>query len=498
MTEIASLRAEAAACRRCPLWRSRTRTVWGSGPAGARLMAVGEAPGASEDEAGVPFVGPSGQLLRALLGHQGAYLANAVLCRPPGNRPPTEAEVAACAPYLDAQVAAVRPAVIVALGATAARALVGWAGTVEAGRAAALARDGVPVVVTLHPAEAARSLDGRRELAADLQGAARRAGAAVTKAARSPITVEGFLRHVRALALKTRSATSPTVRAQVGLAVKQFLNVNYADASEDEIRALLAGVNGTLRAVWDRLPRTAADRLTSAFDVSFATVSGGTRRAARAAFHLPVSAEMSYVDRAAAAHLVRNQSFYIRDEYGRVADRASAYARRIVGADLEAGLGNAAIARDLGGRLGVMYGAHQANYYETVASVFVNRSRSWSQASTYRDAHVAQFRIKAVMDEATTEICISLNDRIIAVDAAYDLARSGMTLADPTDIQFHSPFLTSRKDQVGYKDREGDFVTVSRRAGDEWRSVVPDDRMVEHGIGLPPYHFRCRTDVEAV
>ncbi len=121
------LETEIAGCRRCPeLAETRTRTVPGVFPAGARLVLVGEAPGAQEDESGLPFVGRSGRLLDELLGELGCArsevaVLNTLKCRPPGNRVPTRVETTSCRPYAEAQLRAVAPALIVTLGLSATR-----------------------------------------------------------------------------------------------------------------------------------------------------------------------------------------------------------------------------------------------------------------------------------------------------------------------------------------------------------------------------------------
>jgi uracil-DNA glycosylase len=150
-----------AGCPACPLALSRTRVVPGVFPRGARVLLVGEAPGADEDAAGLPFVGRSGRLLDQLLAEAGLArtdlaVCNVVKCRPPANRAPRPAEVATCRPWLDRQVQLVDPAVVVTLGATALR----WA----LGRAAKLSEaHGRPhpfgerlLVATYHPAAALR------------------------------------------------------------------------------------------------------------------------------------------------------------------------------------------------------------------------------------------------------------------------------------------------------------------------------------------------------
>ena len=123
-----------AACRRCGLAVGRQQVVVSRGNPAARLMLIGEGPGAQEDSTGLPFVGRSGQLLDQLLAAAGidsnrdAYVANVVKCRPPGNRKPTPAELTACRPWLDHQIALVNPAVILLVGASALEGVLGIRG----------------------------------------------------------------------------------------------------------------------------------------------------------------------------------------------------------------------------------------------------------------------------------------------------------------------------------------------------------------------------------
>ena len=138
-------------------------------------MFVGEAPGAKEDQTGRPFVGPAGQLLdRILSGAMGlqrgeVYIANINKCRPPGNRQPQPDEVAACLPFLRQQIALVRPEVIVCLGRTAAHNLLGMTEPMHALRGRPLEYEGVPVVVTWHPAYLLRDPGHKRETWDDIK-----------------------------------------------------------------------------------------------------------------------------------------------------------------------------------------------------------------------------------------------------------------------------------------------------------------------------------------
>lgn len=113
--------AEVAACTRCPLHQSRNRTVPGEGPADAQLLFIGEGPGFHEDQQGRPFVGAAGKFLEELLAliglqREAVFITNVVKCRPPGNRDPQPDELAACGDYLDRQIAALNPKIIVTLG----------------------------------------------------------------------------------------------------------------------------------------------------------------------------------------------------------------------------------------------------------------------------------------------------------------------------------------------------------------------------------------------
>ena len=162
--DLARLAHDAADCRACDLWRNATQTVFGEGPPGARLMLVGEQPGDQEDRAGRPFVGPAGRLLDEALEAAGidrkaAYVTNVVKhfkWEARGKRrihaKPAWSEIAACRPWLDGELEAVRPAVLVCLGATAAQALLGRQFRVTKQRGAWIESDlAEHVTATIHP-----------------------------------------------------------------------------------------------------------------------------------------------------------------------------------------------------------------------------------------------------------------------------------------------------------------------------------------------------------
>ena len=165
-TELEAVAAEAAGCTRCRLHQSRTQVVFGQGDPHADLMFVGEAPGFHEDRQGLPFVGPSGQLLNRLLEGIGlrrddVYIANVVKSRPPQNRDPQPDEIAACRPWLDAQIRLVDPKVVVTLGNFAAKTLLETTTGITRLRGQAYPFQGRVLLPTFHPA-AALHAQGRR------------------------------------------------------------------------------------------------------------------------------------------------------------------------------------------------------------------------------------------------------------------------------------------------------------------------------------------------
>jgi len=179
---IEQLRAAVQVCEKCPhLVRSRTQTVFGVGNIDARIMFVGEAPGADEDLQGEPFVGKAGQLLTKIIETMGVkrfdvFIANVLKCRPhmppgsTGNRRPTAAEMQTCLPYLRAQIEAIKPAVLVALGAVAMEGLLGNVEPMARLRGRWHEFHGIPLMATYHPAYLLRnqSLSEKRKVWEDM------------------------------------------------------------------------------------------------------------------------------------------------------------------------------------------------------------------------------------------------------------------------------------------------------------------------------------------
>ncbi|HJU91255.1 MAG TPA: uracil-DNA glycosylase family protein [Gemmatimonadaceae bacterium] len=165
-------------CRRCPLFESATQGVPGEGNPNADLMCIGEAPGATEDATGRPFVGQAGQLLTKILSainlsREDVFICNVLKHRPPGNRNPRPEEVEACVPYLVRQVELIRPKVIVAFGTFAAQTLLNTTQGIGKLRGLLHRYHGIPVIVTYHPAALLRNPNWKRPTWEDVQLARR-------------------------------------------------------------------------------------------------------------------------------------------------------------------------------------------------------------------------------------------------------------------------------------------------------------------------------------
>jgi uracil-DNA glycosylase family 4 len=175
------IRDEIGDCTRCALAKGRNKLVFGDGDPNARLMFVGEGPGADEDASGLPFVGRGGQLLNNMIAamslkREQVYIANVVKCRPPQNRTPEPDEAHTCSPFLFRQIDVIRPQVIMALGQTAVTYLTGEKRSLSAWRGVVHPLRGTKLIVTYHPAFLLRDPNQKKHAWADLQIAMRELG----------------------------------------------------------------------------------------------------------------------------------------------------------------------------------------------------------------------------------------------------------------------------------------------------------------------------------
>ncbi|HEX6573477.1 MAG TPA: uracil-DNA glycosylase [Gemmatimonadaceae bacterium] len=178
LSSLKTIAKAVEACTRCPLYKTATNGVPGEGDPKARLVCVGEAPGANEDETGRPFVGQAGQLLTKILAavdltREEVFITNVVKHRPPGNRNPTPGEIEACSPYLVRQLELIKPKVIVAFGTFAAQTLLNTKTPIGKLRGEVHRYHGIPLVVTYHPAALLRNPSWKRPTWEDVKLARR-------------------------------------------------------------------------------------------------------------------------------------------------------------------------------------------------------------------------------------------------------------------------------------------------------------------------------------
>lgn len=171
---LGALTMQVAACQLCPLAKTRKNVVFGEGDPKARLVFVGEAPGADEDEQGLPFVGKAGQLLTKIinameLDRKDVYICNILKCRPPGNRNPLPEEIRLCEPYLKKQLGLISPQVICALGSFAAKTLLHTETPITALRGRFQHYEGIALMPTYHPAYLLRNPSAKKQVWEDVQ-----------------------------------------------------------------------------------------------------------------------------------------------------------------------------------------------------------------------------------------------------------------------------------------------------------------------------------------
>ncbi len=171
---LTEIRGRVESCMRCPLYKTRTKAVFGEGNPNAKIMFVGEAPGKDEDLQGRPFVGRAGRLLRELLARAGIsedsiYIGNCLKCRPPNNRDPSEYEIEMCSPYLTSQIEIIDPAVIVTLGRYSTGLFVGLPDKMSKLRGRIFEYGSKKVVVMYHPAYLLRNPGAIQDFTRDLQ-----------------------------------------------------------------------------------------------------------------------------------------------------------------------------------------------------------------------------------------------------------------------------------------------------------------------------------------
>ena len=320
-------------------------------------------------------------------------------------------------------------------------------------------------------------------------------------------TRAGFDRAVALLAAQLRRATGradvEAVREAIGV-----LDVDWARTTAAERRRLVAEA----MAAAGRATALVPARIEAPFNDAAQEVVAATRTDARRSQRLAIGAEFNAIDRRVVAHVTSSQGNFVRDEYGRRIEGFGEEARRIVATGLEEGLGRDDIAQALEQAARTALVDRAPFYWETVAASFIAQGRSYAQMSSYAEAGIRQYRIEAVLDEQTTNICRYLHGKTFSVADALRRFDRIEQLEDPEAIKQAMPWVREAQDLETGRTRlyvdggrgRTDLAEVARSAmgtrddrGD-FRALASDSALNEVGIGFPPYHGLCRTTTLAV
>jgi len=317
----------------------------------------------------------------------------------------------------------------------------------------------------------------------------------------------GFDRAVALLAARLRRATGQVDANAVREAIA-VLDVDWARTTAAERRRLVAKAT----AAAGRATAIVPARIEAPFNEAAQEVVAATRSDARRNQRLVIGVEFNAVDRRVITHVTSSQGNFVRDEYGRRLEGFGEEARRIVSAGLEEGLGRDDIAEGLERAARAALVDRAPFYWETVAASFISHGRSYAQMSSYAEASIRQYRIEAVLDEQTTNICRFLHGKTFAVADALRRFDRIEQLDDPEAIKQAMPWVRESQDRetgntwlyVNGGGGRTDLAEVTRSAmgtrddrGD-FRALASDAALNEVGIGFPPYHGLCGTTTLAV
>lgn len=315
-------------------------------------------------------------------------------------------------------------------------------------------------------------------------------------------TPTGFDKAVTGLATRLRRAAAESDRDAVRAAI-EVLDVDWQATTAAQRRSLLA------RALEAAGRRTAGvtEAISAPLGEAAEEVVSATRNHARSAHGLGIAADFNDMDRRITRHMVRSQSNFIRDEYGRRLDDLGAEARRVVAEGFDAGLGRQDIAADLARAAEKALVTRPAFYWEVVAGAFVSNGRSLSQMSAYAEAGIQRYVIEAVLDEHTTEICRYLHGKEFEVGDALRRFDRIEQLDRPEDIKSEAPWVREAIDpetgmkflyveQNGTRSRIAEVARSAMGTSDdpgEFRHGRDSTELMDMGVSFPPYHGLCRS-----
>lgn len=317
-----------------------------------------------------------------------------------------------------------------------------------------------------------------------------------------PLNDDDFVEILGILAAELKKATE----RQEAVTLSQFLdklNVDWATLSAAAVERLISGAAAVIEGSVDKIiPRTSR-----IFAAATRAIIPATKLHAIETHQLAISGSLSEADKETGRALLRQQSLYIRDEYGRRAEMAAVRARQIVAEGIERGLGQQEMASRMAADITLRQLGRAREYWEGIATAFSNRARTATQLNAYEEAGITRYRFVAVLDERTTDICRMLDGKVWTVASALRLQRRAQELTDAEDIKDVQPWVYKGKEgsrDILYYNKKGvrqrvAYVNESAVGQQDAKGVfseqLSDSELEAAGIMVPPLHHKCRSTI---
>ena len=308
-------------------------------------------------------------------------------------------------------------------------------------------------------------------------------------------TPRGFERAVGRLAGLLRERVRPETDAAARAAARE-LEVDWRELAPRARTRAVARAAAAAGQITARIPT----RLRATLGRAAVDLVRDVREAARARQGLAIGVDFNAVDRRVIEHVVRTQTNFVRDEFGRRSEKVSETARAVVARGLERGLGREEIAEELAEVARTVIQGKSPFYWEVVAGAFMATGRSYAQVSSYAEAGLERYRIVAVMDAHTTPLCRFLNGRTFSVARALDRFDAIDRLEDPEEIKNALPWGREARDPESgemhiYVNQGGQRTTLASYSPGDVTSIRAraSDEVIEGVWGFPPYHGLCRS-----
>jgi SPP1 gp7 family putative phage head morphogenesis protein len=318
-----------------------------------------------------------------------------------------------------------------------------------------------------------------------------------------PLDADDFLVISARLARAMRGVAEPAEAKALRVAINA-LDVDWPSLTDAGRDRVIAAAKGALKAPAE----TVLPKIDVTLESAGTSVMEDARKATIERYDFSISADLQALDKKAAKFLRQSEVLFIRDQYGNRADVFDARARKLVAAGMERGLGRADISERLSDVMGRSQIARSENYWNLIATTFVNRARTATQLSAYDDAGVTTYQFSAVLDEHTTEICRFMDGQTFRVSDAVDRLEASEKLKDPEDIKAYQPWVQNGRDKKGndvlyYTDGDRRRVVaqvdrfgegVKDRIGSYSREMS-GKQLGDAGIMWPPLHGHCRSTI---